>query len=196
MHSLLIVIGDGNLEEMMEPFYQDLEVDEYCAGEVTEWDKERVLQYYKKPDGSAYDSFDECYAEHGKDWNWNEFRKDDDGVWRRYSRSNPRMEWDWYEVGGRFAGRLVLKDDAEMIAPPSFSYGWSEEGKEKVLNAKPRRVDIAYLKDIANVDELTAISVLKDGEWTNISDYEGATIKPYLEGVPGDTLIRVVDYHM
>lgn len=195
MHSLLIVIGNGDLAEMMEPFWQDLEVEEYLVGEVDSWEKQRVLDFYNK--GShKYASFDDCYADNGMDWNGNAYRKDEDGVWREYSTSNPNMEWDWYEVGGRFAGRLVLKDDAVMIAPPSFSWGWSVEQKRKVLDARPRRVDIAYLKDIANADELTAISVLKDGEWYNISDFEGASVKPYLEGMPDDTLIRVVDYHM
>ena len=180
---------------MMEPFWQDLEVEEYPRGEVESSEKQRVLDFYNK--GShKYASFDDCYADNGMDWNGNCYRKDADGVWREYSRSNPRMEWDWYEVGGRFAGRLILKDDAEMIAPPSFSWGWSAEAKRKVLDAKPRRVDIARLGDIVNADELTAISVLKDGEWYNISDFEGASVKPYLEGMPDDTLIRVVDYHM
>lgn len=195
MHSLLIVIGDGDLAEMMEPFWQDLEVDEYLCGEVSEFQQEQMMKYYEGK-GEQFASFDECYEKHGKDWNGNSYRKAGDGSWYEYSRSNPQMEWDWYEVGGRFAGRLVLKDDAVMIAPPSFSWGWSEEQKRKVLDAKPRRADIAYLKDIANADELTAISVLKDDEWTNIDDYKGASVKPYLEGLDGNTLIRVVDYHM
>jgi len=195
MHSLLIVIGNGNLEEMMEPFWQDLEVEEYLCGEVDESEKERMMKYYESK-GEQFASFDECYEKHGEGWNFGCYRKDADGVWREYSRSNPRMEWDWYQVGGRFAGRLILKEDAEMIAPLSFSWGWSAADKMKMLDARPRRADIAHLKDIANVDELTAISVLKDGEWYNISDYEGTSVKPYLEGVSGDTLIRVVDYHM
>ena len=196
MHSLLIVVGNGDLEEMMEPFWQDLEVEEYCTGEVDESAKQRILRFYAGR-GETFNSFDDCYKEHGDDWNGGTYRKDSDGVWREYRTSNPNMEWDWYEVGGRFAGRLELKEGAELRQPVNFSWGWSAEDKEKVLNAVPRRADIARLEDIANLDELTAISLLKDGEWMDISSYfEGGLVAPYLEGLPGDTLITVVDYHM
>lgn len=196
MHSLLLVVGDGNLEEMMHPYWQEREVEEYCVGEVSDYDKRRVMQYYSNQDGVKYRSFASCYQKHGKAWNDNLYRKDENGVWQEYSRSNPNMKWDWYQVGGRWAGRLVLKEGAERIAPPSFSWGWDEEFKRKVLDAVPQRADIALLKDIANIDQLTAISVLKDGEWIDIDDYHGKPVKPYLEGVPEDTLITVVDYHM
>lgn len=196
MHYLLIVIGNGNLAEMMEPYYQDLEVGEYCVGEVSDYDKRRMMQYYSNQDGVKYRSFASCYQKHGKAWNDNLYRKDENGVWMEYSRSNPNMKWDWYQVGGRWPGRLVLKEGAERIASPLFSWGWDAEAKLKVLNAVPQRADIAHLKDIANVDQLTAISVLKDGEWYDLDDYEGKPVKPYLEGVPEDTLITVVDYHM
>lgn len=195
MHSLLIVIGNWNLAEMMEPFWQDLPVEEYLVGEVEQWDKDRVLEFYNK--GShKYASFEECYADNGMDWNGNRYRKDEDGVWHEYSTSNPQMKWDWYEVGGRFAGRLVLKHGMKPLKPVSFSWGWDEANKKKILNASPYRADIARLEDIVNIDELTAISVLKDGEWIELDDYEGKPVKPYLEGVSGDTLITVVDYHM
>lgn len=197
MHSLLIVIGDGNLAEMMEPFWQDLEVEEYLVGEVNESEKEDILRYYAGR-GEKFSSFEECYRVHGEDWNGNRYRKDDDGVWREYSASNPDMKWDWYEVGGRFAGRLVLLPGVEPIQPVHFSWGWEPEARLKVVTAVPRRADTAYLKDIANADELTAISVLKDGEWIDVDEdgFDGKSVKPYLEGLPGDTLITVVDYHM
>lgn len=196
MHTLLIVIGNGSLEEMMEPYYQDLEVEEYCVGEVSEEDKRRVMQYYSNQDGVKYRSFTRCYTLHGKDWNDNQYRKGPDGVWREYSRSNPNMKWDWYQVGGRWAGRLVLKEGAERMRPLEFSWGWSVEDQNKVLNARPLRADMARLKDIANIDELVAGAVLKDGIWEDITDWEFVPVKTYLEGVPEDTLITMVDYHM
>ena len=108
------------------------------------------------------------------------------------------MKWDWYEVGGRFAGRLVLKEGVKPMQPVHFSWGWEAADKMKVLDARPYRADVARLEDIANLDELTALSVLKDGEWYDIEgeDFNGTPVKPFLEGMPGDTLITVVDYHM
>ena len=197
MHSLLIVIGNGNLEEMMKPFWQDLEVEEYCVGVVSNNDKQEMMQFYTKRDKVKYRSFESCYKAHGRDWNYNRYRKDRDGVWREYSRSNPNMKWDWYEVGGRFAGRLVLKEGVKRNQPINFSWGWSENDKSNIINERPYRADVALLGDIDNIDSLTAISVLKDGEWIDLAEgFDGMPVKSYLEGMPGDTLITVVDYHM
>lgn len=196
MHTLLIVIGNGDLAEAMAPFDQDLEVEEYLVGVLSDFAKRQVLEYYNGKGGVPYKSFDECYAENGMHWNCNRYRKDEDGVWREYSTSNPQMKWDYYRVGGRFAGRLQLKEGAKMVAPIDFTWEWDAAERMKVLDSVPRRADIARLGDIANIDSLTACSVLKDGVWEDISDWEGAPVKPYLEGVPEDTLVTVVDYHM
>lgn len=196
MHCLLVVVGDGNLEEMMHPYWQEREVEEYCLGEVSEYDKRRMMQYYTNQDGVKYRSFASCYQKHGKDWNDGQYRKDKDGVWREYSRSNPEMKWDWYQVGGRWAGRIELKEGAEPIRPVEFSWGWSAEDQNKVLNAVPKRADMARIKDIANLDDLIAGAILKDGVWEDLTDWEYVPIKPYLEGLPDDTLITFVDYHM
>jgi hypothetical protein len=65
-----------------------------------------------------------------------------------YSTYNPDSKWDWYEVGGRYAGRIVLKENAEGYYPmPNFSWGWREEDKEEILKGGDR-VDEAYKKDI------------------------------------------------
>jgi hypothetical protein len=63
-----------------------------------------------------------------------------------YSTYNPDSKWDWYEVGGRYAGRIAVKDGVE-IDEPNFSWGWQEEDKEKVI-ANGYRTDSAYVKDI------------------------------------------------
>lgn len=202
MHCLLIVIGNGDLEETMAPYSQELKVPEYCNGEVTKYEKEQMLSYYNakrlKQGKRPYRSFGSLYKAHGQDWNGGCWRKDADGVWREYSTDNPNMKWDWYEVGGRFAGQLVLKEGVKRIAPPSFSWGWDTESRQKVTNATPQRADIARLEDIANLDELTAISLLMNGIWAELDekDFFGAPVKPYLEGLPGDTLVTIVDYHM
>ena len=192
----LIVVGNAtdSLEELMEPFWQDLEVEEYCEGEVSNEEKQRFLEYFRNKDGKKYRSFDKLYAKYGREWNWNRWRKDADGVWREYSTSNPQMQWDWYEVGGRWPGRLILKDGVENVHGCSFSWGWTDEQKKKFENIE-RRTDIAFKKDIANLDKLTSYAILINGEWIEIDD-EGGLVAPYLEGVSDDALITCVDYHM
>lgn len=192
MHYLVMVIGD-NVEEQMEPFYQDLEVDEYEVGEVEDYEKQRMLDYYERQ-GEAFQSFDDCYKEHGQDWNWNSYRKDVDGIWKEYSTYNPNAEWDWYEIGGRWAGKIRVKEGVEYEMP-NFSWGWPEEEKKKVL--AERRADTALLKDIANVEQLSCYSVVHEGEWICLGDKEGnEEVQELLKTLSPDTRITFVDCHM
>ena len=196
MHMSLIVVGNGDLEEMMNPFWQDLEVEEYCVGEVSDYDKQRMMQYYSNKDGVNYRSFASCYQKHGQDWNFGQYRKDKDGVWREYSRSNPDMQWDWYEVGGRWPGRLRLKEGAEPILGLNFSWGWREDknAMDKFIAEHPNCCDAALKGDVANLDELTSYAILKDGEWIELGDDE--KVADYLKDVDDDTVLTCVDYHM
>ena len=63
-----------------------------------------------------------------------------------YSTYNPDSKWDWYEVGGRYAGLIAVKDGVE-IDVPNFSWGWDADSREKVI-AMGNKTDSAYVKDI------------------------------------------------
>lgn len=191
MHYLVMVIGE-DVESQLEPFYQDLEVDEYEVGEVEEHEKERMLEHYASR-GEHYKSFEECYEARGDDWNWNRYRKDSDGVWREYSTYNPNAEWDWHEIGGRWAGRIKVKEGVNYERP-SFSWGWSEEDKKKVL--AERRADTALLKDIENVEELSCYSIVNDGEWICVGEESKEEVQRLLKTLSADTRITFVDCHM
>ena len=183
----------------MEPFYEGREVPEYNEGLVPENEKETFLDYYNEHTPGYHFSmadFEDLYKAKGEEWNDNAWRKGEDGEWYSWSSYNPDSKWDWYEVGGRWAGSLQLKEGVEPLAPLHFSWGWSDAQKAKVLNEEPPRADMAYLKDIANLDDLVAGDILINGEWKEIGDWEFGAVKPYLEGLPGDTLIRCVDYHI
>lgn len=183
MHSLLIIAHreDESIRDLMEPYWLDLEVEEYCVGEVDESERQRFLDYYNEHTPGYHFSmgqFDELYKAKGEDWNFNRWRKDEDGVWREYSTSNPDMRWDWYEIGGRWAGWLQLKEGAKRMSP--------------------LRANEAYLGDINNLDILKAGAVMVNGEWVDIErNYiEFTEVKEYLKGLPDDTVITCVDYHM
>jgi hypothetical protein len=48
------------------------------------------------------------------------------------NRTNPNRKWDWYQIGGRWAGRLPIKPEfqREYIGnTPNFSWGWNESDK-------------------------------------------------------------------
>ena len=64
-------------------------------------------------------------------------RLDKDGnVAKVIRRTNPNSKWDWYEVGGRWAGFFKLKEGvnrADFPERPNFSWGWDAKSKESVL---------------------------------------------------------------
>ena len=195
MHMTLLVVGNDDIEQMMEPFWQDLEVPEYCVGEVSDFEKKRFLDYYNERNKTHYKKIDKLYKLFGREWNFNAWRKDEDGVWREYSTSNPQMMWDWYEIGGRWPGRLLLKEGREAISGPNFSWGWEAEEKKKFLEENKNRCDVARKGDVANLDTLTSFEILINGEWIEL-DEDGGLVAPYLKDVPDDTMLTCIDYHM
>ena len=189
-----MVIGE-NVDAQLEPFWEELEVEEYMVDMVLEEDKERVLKFYTDK-GENFDSFEDCYRKYGEDWNNNRYKKDKDGVWREYSKYNPDAQWDWYQIGGRWAGKIIVKEGVKFDAP-CFSWGWSQEAIDQRL--KERRTDSALLKDIENIDDsfYTCYAVLKDGEW--ISDGGGIDaekVKDIVSKLSPNTRITFVDCHM
>lgn len=190
MHYLVMVIGD-DVEGQLEPYYQDLEVDEYLVDELHDYDKEYMLKFYADK-GEIFESFDECYELHGFDWNGNLYRKDNNGKWFEYSTFNPNAEWDWYQIGGRWAGMIKVKKGVGYNHP-HFSWGWSDEDKLKIISE--RRTDSARLKNIENLDEITCCyAVLQDYEW--IGGVTKDEVAKILKDLDPETRITFVDCHM
>ena len=121
-----------------------------------------------------------------------------------YTTENPNSKWDWYTVGGRWAGLLKLKDGI-VSNPPNFSYGWSEEDKNKLLNEN--RTDVALKSQIANLDEIVCFAFLKDGIWHERGEMRwfdcvsnekmdwDDQFKKLVRELPDDSLITIVDCH-
>lgn len=107
-HFTVMVIGNDP-EGQLAPFDENIEVEEYEKGPVSEEDKQSFLDYYNKEKGIK-GTFDELYPLFGKEWNSNGYRKNEEGVWTGYSTYNPNSKWDWYCLGGRWSSMLKLKD--------------------------------------------------------------------------------------
>lgn len=56
--------------------------------------------------------------------------------------TNPNAKWDWWLVGGRWTGKLILKEPA-----PDGAYS-GKPGLMTSANTDPRRADSAYVKDV------------------------------------------------
>jgi len=139
-------------------------------------------------------------------------RYDFDSEGNLLSIYNEKAKWDWYAIGGRWEGQLKLKEGCECMSEycPSIFLSKEENEKRKQEFAKERRCNVAYKKDIANLDELGAFAFLRDGEWyergemgfwavvKNEKDKEdwNAEFKQLLADVPDDELITMVDCHI
>lgn len=111
--SVIIVNTDGinDIDEQLEPFDESIEVPEYVVKELPEDEKQSFIDYYVKKEGAdASLGFEKLYKKYGESWNGNTWKKRK-GVWVETSTYNPKSQWDWYEIGGRWAGMLKLKEN-------------------------------------------------------------------------------------
>ena len=196
MHYSVIVIGE-NVDDQLAPFNEELEVEQYLRQtkeEIIQEGKDRLKRDVEKgcyfeysQDPEAYEAkyssnprhikyvkeeipkmmkwSDEDFYENGI--RWYDEEDIDPTTGGILSTSNPQGKWDWYEIGGRWAGKIKLKKGAPY-KEPNFSWGWPQEEKDKVL--KERRVDSALKKDIANLKELTSYYLLMDGSFYGADD--------------------------
>lgn len=198
-HYVAMVIGDDP-EKQLAPYDENIKVDEYVDGVVSEEDKQRMLDYYK------CDDFEKCYSEHGEDWNDNHWKKNEEGVWCEYSTYNPKSKWDWYLLGGRWSGAIIkLKKGATSGIEGEASWCSSGQGCDAALK-KDIDFDAMYAED----EEFAPYAVVKDGEWYargemhwfGVSDDKmtckewSDKVKELIESLPDDTLISFYDLHI
>jgi hypothetical protein len=172
-HFAVLVIGD-NIDEQLEKYNEQIEMPEYVKytkeeliakekEEIEEYKNGRYAEYLADPIKYAeecnnneghlkYISEDfpkklemndeEIYAEATKYYEEEELGPNGEVL----STYNPDSKWDWYEVGGRYAGRIAVKEGVE-IDEPNFSWGWDADSIAKVT-ANGTKTDSAYKKDI------------------------------------------------
>jgi len=200
MHYSLLVIGDG-VECTLAEFDENLEVDEYDAGPVTEEEKEMFVEHYSN---GKETNFSKLYSKYGEGWNNWCWRKNSSGKWHKYYTSNPKGKYDWCCIGGRFEGQLILKDKKEGLkGTPGI------QSLRKGYTAPPDScVDSAYKGDIDwNLmnPRFHTFAVLNDDGWTECSMFTDGSLDAekwvkafydrFIKDLPDDTLLTVVDYH-
>jgi len=231
-----MIFGD-NIEDQLAPFDENLEMPRYVSytkdqliakgrKEIEDYKNGTYARYLQDPEEYAKDCRNENHLNYLKNefplrLNWTDEEIYQEEIkWYEdeperitpeggiYSTRNPQSKWDWYEVGGRWAGSIKLKDDVETSETPNFSGGWPEEEMRKAIEEK--RVDSAVKHEIANLDSLTTFAVIKDGKWYARGEmgWWGAVsnpkegdewekqIKQLLSEIPDETLITIVDCHI
>jgi hypothetical protein len=170
-HFCVLVIGD-NVEEQLAKYDENIEMPKYVKytkeqlienekKEIEEYKNGTYAKYLADPVKYAENS-NEGHLEYVKNIFPKKMEMSDEELYAEaikyyepedlgpngevYSTYNPDSKWDWYEVGGRWAGTIVVKDGVE-IDEPNFSWGWRAEDREKVI-AEGYKTDSAYVRDI------------------------------------------------
>ena len=163
-HYSVLVIGE-NVEKQLEPFWElDLSreemIDDFRAVFNKDFKKEDLEKEFKK--------FKEKYKKEikeGKEDYWVKYRTCKAEEWfKSWSGSylnkeetyyghynNPNAKWDWFEIGGRWAGSLKLKKGKMGFLKEQTSIFPKFDDEKKEIHKKlleQRKVDSALKKDI------------------------------------------------
>lgn len=132
----------------------------------------------------------------------------DGSLWKT---TNDNAKWDWYQMGGRFRGKLKLKEqrvDEPLYPGRQLARNWRDEEYDKLF--AEGYCDQALAGKISNLGEIVPFAIVKEREWfergemgwwacvsnekdKNVWEKE---VKKLLEGLSDDTLITIVDCHI
>ncbi|MCR5658944.1 MAG: hypothetical protein K6G25_06420 [Bacteroidales bacterium] len=177
--------NEGHIKYLEETFPKMLEwTDEQCY--------EAEIKYYRESieDGET----------------WCEIHEDG-SLWKT---SNENAKWDWYQMGGRYRGRLLLKQpDNNHPLYDGWQFADVDKGEYERIR-KEGRCDQALVGEISNLDELLTFAVVKNGEWfergemgwwaavSNEKDKDvwESEVRELLKDLSDDTLLTVMDCHI
>lgn len=176
---------------------------------------EKYAEYFKANRPELFASFDKWYAEKGDDWNSNQWRKDDNGIWAEFSTYNPNSKWDWYANGGRWAKSIKTKSgefvDECLLGEIDFTPYPDEayEDCEDWLGNPCKKLKEGYEWHYDNKDNFP-FCVIIDGEWyekgemgwwgmthneKEANDWHGEVLA-LLKELPADSEVYNVDFHI
>jgi hypothetical protein len=195
-HYSLLVVGE-NIKKQLEPFEESPKKKKYIQFKVEAPKKkfrQNAITIIKSLEGRD-EVLKEKYEKLFKNKNYTRiFRswyggfKNKKGDWG-YTH-NPNAKWDWYEVGGRWQGLLILKGSG-------------------VLSDSLTKKDIDF-EEMKRQDKLTIFAVLKNGEWFEhgkmgwwgcVREEKEAKVwteelSKLLDSIDDNELITIVDCHI
>lgn len=173
-YKVLIIHNENqNIEELLAPYDENLEVEPYL-----EYEHNDAIEMIKEEYMPFNDFLKEYSDEQLLEWYVKEYSaellKDGD----IYTTYNPNSKWDWYQVGGRFSGELELTEEGRLNA-----VGEIEKKYYIDIDLKSLREDSDYLRYVDTAP-------LKYIKWfTPLSDEAKASARRWWEiNIDGDEL--------
>lgn len=139
---------------------------------------------------------------------WCEIREDG-SLW---NTTNEDAKWDYYLLGGRYRGNLILKEGAEPLEKLYEGWQFNHDRMKYERLVAEGRCDKAYKRDIANWgdEDFVFFALLKDGEWHERGkmlwwaivsedkgeDAWGQEFRELIADVGDDEVVSVYDCHI
>lgn len=102
---------ESSLETLFEPFDEGTSVEPYWTLEAnTPKEFWAYAGFVEKGKVTADCSFEDLIKACAEEYGDETFRVNDEGKLERETTYNPKSKWDYWRIGGRWSGRLKLKD--------------------------------------------------------------------------------------
>ena len=157
-HYTVMVIGpedEDDVGAMLAPYYENLETGPRRVY-VDEERLKRAAEVYK-----CEPTF-EALEKHWNEWSGTELKQDHKGKPYYMTTYNENSKWDWYEVGGRWSGDLLIKPEfrEEWAKYPTYGH---VDGREAIIDPVIRWADYAPLGaiDVATMRAEAALAAEK-----------------------------------
>ena len=137
-YKVLVIHNENqNIEELLAPYSENLEVEPYLKYKYDEAIKKAKEEY-----GYKHRSNKELLKIFANDYGLIDINGD------LYSTYNPNSKWDWYQIGGRFSDGLELMDEGIDEAIKSYNHGWFGQASKEEQIEYVKYADSAPIKYI------------------------------------------------
>lgn len=167
-HFSVLVIGQEPKQDLKKYWEldlnrQELENDPRAVFNVAISDANAHREFQKhndkqkdEKDKHTYDSIERFMTD------WHRYiHSQEHGGWGHYH--NPNAKWDWFGIGGRWTGHMILKKGKKgILGAPGVFENKPLHGKQSTDQALKKNIDISKLEP--------TFAVVKDGKWYERAD--------------------------
>ena len=213
-HFSVLVVGD-DVESQLEPFVEEVDEDSSYAEIILKVKKDEAEEYRKTQLGMDFWKKPEKQDEKEKLLKESivAFMKEYCGLIQDKNNDwgylgNPNAKWDWYQIGGRWAGSLLFKEGKKGTkGEPSLLMKDFEYTENSADQGIKKDIDLEKMR---KEDIIPTFAILIDGKWyqegemgwfgmaSNLKDSKEwhKEFDKLLEKVSGNKLLTIVDCHI